>query len=597
MIEKKSITLKDIWNITNPSRKDFSIGLFCSILSSLFGLMIPLLLKNIMDDFNQDQIMGLGSIIVIVFLLNLTCSTISLYVLSRIGESVIQTLRMKVWNKLLKLPISYYDKEESGRLISRVTNDTTILRGLISRDIIQFITNSLAIVVSIGMLFYIDTTMTFVLLITVPLIMLIVIPLGKKMSALAYQEQHQVSELTSFLSQMLGEMKLIKSHNTEFQEINKGKQYFNNLYMYGMKRAKIYALLTPVLGSATLCIIFGIAVFGVWKVNEGIITIGTLIAFLIYFFQILMPFMQMNHFITSLQESKGATDRLFQIIQETEEEEEDEKNNVKSLIEEEVFVNSTKQIEFKNVHFQYENRSPLLQDLSFSIRKGNKVAFVGPSGAGKSTIFSLLERFYEPTSGEIILNGVAQHAMSRQEWRKYFSYVSQSSPMLSGTIKENILYGITRNVTEEELIQATKRAYAHDFIMKFPKQYETVIGEKGNQLSGGQKQRLAIARALLRDAEILLFDEATSSLDSESESHIQETIKNFGLDKTIFIIAHRLSTVLHADQIFVLEDGIITGCGTHKELLQTHLYYRKIIEKQLSTDMNFKSSIIKLSSN
>ncbi|HHQ2481129.1 TPA: ABC transporter ATP-binding protein [Bacillus cereus] len=592
MKEKKTITLRDIWNITNPSRKDFSVGLFCSILSSLFGLMTPLLLKNIMDDFNREQIINLGSIIVIVFLLNLACSSISLYVLSRIGENIIQTLRVKIWNKLLRLPISYYDKEESGRLISRVTNDTMILRGLISRDIIQCITNFLSIIISIGMLFYIDITMTLMLLITVPLIMLIVIPLGKKMSALAYQEQQQVAELTSFLSQMLGEMRLIKSYNTESQEINKGKQYFDNLYKYGMKRTKIYALLTPVLGSATLCIILGITIFGVWKVNEGSITIGTLIAFLIYFFQILMPFMQMNHFITSLQESKGATDRLFQILQEAEEE--DEKNNMKLLVKE-TLTNSNKKIEFKNVSFKYENRSSsILQDLSFSIQKGNKVAIVGPSGAGKSTIFSLLERFYDPTSGEILLNGISQNKVNRQEWRKYFSYVSQSSPMLSGTIKENILYGITRNVTEKELIQVTKRAYAHDFIMKFPKGYETIIGEKGSHLSGGQKQRLAIARALLRNTEIILFDEATSNLDSESESHIQKTIRNFGTDKTIFIIAHRLSTVLHADQIFVLEDGTITGCGTHEELLQTHLYYKKIIETQLSADMNFESSKIKI---
>ncbi|WP_100618377.1 ABC transporter ATP-binding protein [Bacillus cereus] len=589
MKEKTSITLKDIWNITNPSKKDFSIGLFCSILSSLFSLMIPLLLKQIMDNFTKEQMINIGSIIVIVFLLNLACSSISIYVLSRIGESIIQTLRMQVWNKLLKLPINYYDKEESGKLISRVTNDTTILRGLISRDIIQFITNSLSIVVSIGLLFYVDITMTLILLITVPLIMLIVIPLGKKMSTLAQQEQQQISELTSFLSQMLGEMKLIKSHNTESQEIKKGKQHFNNLYVYGMKRAKIYALLTPILGSATLCIILGIAVFGVWKVNEGSITIGTLIAFLIYFFQILMPFMQMNHFITSIQVAKGATNRLFQILQETEEE--DKKYDTASFIKKETYKKSNKQIEFKNIHFQYENRSPLLQNLSFSIQKGNKIAIVGPSGSGKSTIFSLLERFYEPTSGEILLNGISQNKINKQEWRKYFSYVSQSSPMLSGTIKDNILYGITKNITEEELIATTKRAYAHDFIMNLPNQYETDIGEKGSQLSGGQKQRLAIARALLRNTEILLFDEATSNLDSESESHIQETIKNFGSDKTIFIIAHRLSTILHADKIFVLEDGIITGCGTHEELFETHLYYRKTIKKQLSTDISFKSSI------
>ncbi|QWI72980.1 ABC transporter ATP-binding protein (plasmid) [Bacillus mycoides] len=580
---KESITLRDMWTITNPSKKDFFIGLLCSIFSILLSLMIPLLLKNMMDDFNQEKMIKLGSIILVVFLLNLGSSAISLYVLSRIGESIIQTLRMKTWSKLLKLPINYYDKQDSGTLISRITNDTTVLRGLISSDIIQLITNILSIVISIGMLFYIDAVMTIIILITVPLILLIVIPLGKKISELAHQEQHQVSELTSFLSQVLGEMRLIKSHNTEVPEMNKGRRYFSNLYMYGMKRAKIYALLTPVLGSATLCIILGIAVFGVWKVDQGSITIGTLIAFLIYFFQILTPFMQMNHFITSLQEAKGATNRLFQILQETEEE--SERVDTKPLVETETFISSNAQIEFKNVNFQYKNRPPLLQNLSFSIQKGDKIAFVGPSGAGKSTIFSLLERFYEPTSGEILLNGVAHHKMNRQEWRKYFSYVSQSSPMLSGTIKENILYGITRNVTEEELVQATKRAYAHNFIMKFPKQYETIVGEKGGQLSGGQKQRLAIARALLRDTKILLFDEATSNLDSESEAHIQQTIKNFESDKTIFIIAHRLSTILNADQIFVLEDGIITGYGTHEELFQKHLYYRKILEKQDSTNI------------
>lgn len=576
MEETKGVSFRDIWRIANPSKKLFVIGLVFSIASTIAGLCIPLFIKNLMESFSKGFSLPILGTIVVLLLFEFASSAISLYVLSRVGEGIVRTIREKVWAKLLRLPIPYYDKNRSGEMVSRVTNDTTVLMKLISDDIIQLLTNVLSIIVSIGILFMLDVSMTLVLLLAVPITLFVVMPLGKKINDLSDQEQKQMSELTAFLSQTLGEIKLIKSYNTEAVEYERGKEQFQTLFQYGMKRAKIRSILSPVLGGCTLVILMGVVGFGVWRVDQGLISSGELVAFILYLFQILIPFVEMNQFVTSFQEAKGSTRRLFQILEEEEE----------IVVHTEQTLEEPECLKFEQVSFSYDHREPLLKNISFAVAKGSMTALVGPSGSGKSTIFSLMERFYEPTSGDIVLNGISYRKSNIHEWRNHFSYVAQSSPILSGTIKENITYGVSHSVTNEEIVQAAKLANAHDFIMQFPKGYDTEVGERGNQLSGGQKQRIAIARALLRGAEFLLLDEATASLDSESEAKIQEALVNVSSNKTTFVIAHRLSTILQANQILVLEDGDITGVGTHEELMENHAYYKKIVQQQFAVEQN-----------
>ncbi|MEH6977233.1 MULTISPECIES: ABC transporter ATP-binding protein [Bacillus] len=569
MEEQKGVSFLDIWRTANPPKKTFAIGLFFSMLSTIAGLGIPLLIKDLMEGFSNGFSFSTLGVIAGLLLFEFLCEATSMYMLSRVGEGIVQIIREKAWRKLLNLPVNYYDKNKSGEMISRVTNDTTVLMTLISDEIVQLITNALSIVVSIIILFILDVPMTLVLLLAVPITLLIVFPLGKKLADLSDREQEQMSELTAFLSQTLGEIKLIKSYNAERIEYKRGKNKFQSLFQYGMKQAKIKSILGPALGMCTIVVLMSVVGFGVWRVDRGYISSGELVAFILYLFQILMPFVQMNQFVTSFQEAKGSTRRLFQILHEKEEH---------AFLPQKVDI--PEKLEFQNVRFHYNERDPILKDISFTVRKGTTTALVGPSGAGKSTIFSLMERFYEPTDGDIFLNGKSYREMNIEAWRKHFSYVAQAASLLSGTITDNITYGMDRNVSPEEVVRAAKLANAHEFIMAFPDGYETEVGERGNQLSGGQKQRIAIARALLRDTEFLLLDEATASLDSESEAKIQKAIENVFASRTTFVIAHRLSTVVQADTIFVIENGSITGIGIHDELMKHHTYYKKIVEQQ-----------------
>lgn len=570
MEEENNFSIKKMWKITNPSKIHFISGLVLSIVSSVISLIIPLLIKDIMDQLSKGISFGLISQISILLILEIIFSAFSLYLLSKVGEEIVKNLRDKLWEKFLKLPVKYYNDNKSGEMVSRITSDTTAIVNIISSEIVDLITSCITLILSLIILFTLDVPMTLVLILVVPITLFIVIPLGEKVYDLSFQEQNKMSQLTAYLSQTLSEIKLVKSYNTELKEAENGKKHFEFLYKNGIKRAKINSILTPVLGTFTTLVLIGVIGFGAWRVDQGLISSGELVAFLLYLFQIMSPFIQMNHFLTSFQEAKGSMKRLFDIL----EEEEEIQVVTKTCIE------SPTQLEFKDVYFRYDEKENVIEDISFKIKKGSLTALVGPSGSGKSTIFSLIERFYDPTNGDILLDDVSYKNIHVEEWRQKFSYVSQDTPIFSGTIRDNILYGKNDKVTDDKLIEIATFANAHEFIVGLSDGYNTQVGERGNQLSGGQKQRIAIARALMRDADFLLLDEATANLDSDSEKQVQKAINTLIHKQTTFVIAHRLSTIVDADQIIVLEDGRITGFGTHDELLSNHEYYQKVIKQQ-----------------
>ncbi|MFE4764300.1 ABC transporter ATP-binding protein [Bacillus mycoides] len=570
MEEENNFSIKKMWKITNPSKIHFISGLVLSIVSSVISLIIPLLIKEIMDELSKGISFGLISQISILLILEIIFSAFSLYLLSKVGEEIVKNLRDKLWKKFLKLPVKYYNDNKSGEMVSRITSDTTAIVNIISSEIVDLITSCITLILSLIILFTLDVPMTLVLILVVPITLFIVIPLGEKVYDLSFQEQNKMSQLTAYLSQTLSEIKLVKSYNTELKEAENGKKYFEFLYKNGIKRAKINSILTPVLGTFTTLVLIGVIGFGAWRVDQGLISSGELVAFLLYLFQIMSPFIQMNHFLTSFQEAKGSMKRLFEILEEEEE----------VQVVTKTCIGSPTQLEFKDVSFRYDEKENVIEDISFKIKKGSLTALVGPSGSGKSTVFSLIERFYDPTNGDILLDDVSYKNIDVEEWRQKFSYVSQDTPIFSGTIRDNILYGKNDKVTDDKMIEIATFANAHEFIVDLSDGYNTQVGERGNQLSGGQKQRIAIARALMRDADFLLLDEATANLDSDSEKQVQKAINTLIHKQTTFVIAHRLSTIVHADQIIVLENGRITGFGTHEELLSNHKYYQKVIKQQ-----------------
>lgn len=573
-MKKESIfQFRKLWTLTSPPLGKFLTALFLSLVNTGISLTIPLFMKQLLDSFSNGLPPDLILKVVLLFVVQIVTSAFSLYLLAQIGQSVVERLRTAIWQKFIRLPISYYDRNRSGEMVSRITNDTTIVMNLLSTEMIDLITNLLSIVIAVVILFTLDVPMTLILLLAIPIMVFIVMPMGRKIYKVSRKQQDQMSKLTAFLAQMLSEIRLIKAYNTEQVEFEKGKESFAKLFQSGIQKAKIEAILSPLMSAVMTGLLITIVGFGAFRVSQGDITAGELVAFILYLFRIMVPVGSLSRFVTSFQTTKGATERIFHILDEQEEDYESGHPHVAGGL-----------LAFQNVSFGYEKERPILKDINFTAESGKVTAFVGPSGVGKSTLFALMERFYDPTEGTIVLNGTPSEQIQLRTWRELFSYVPQDSPVLAGTIRENITYGLNREATDQEIQEAASLANAHEFIDAFPQKYETMIGERGINLSGGQRQRIAIARAILRNPQFLLLDEATASLDSESEKLVQESLDKVMKGRTSFVIAHRLSTILKADQIIVMQEGTVTGIGTHEQLMASHDFYRKLVQQQFQQE-------------
>ncbi len=569
---KTNFSFKKLWRLTDPSKGKLSISLLFALVNTGASLVIPLMIKELMDTINSGVSKQMVAALIGLFVIQMITSALSLYLLAQVGQGVVEKLRTTIWDKLVKLPVSFYDRNRSGEMVSRITNDTTIVMNLLSTEMIEFVKNILSISISIIILFTLDVPMTLILLAVIPIMFLLVMPLARKIHKISREQQDKMSKLTAFLAQMLSEIRLIKVSSSEKKEIEEGKRSFHSLFLFGIRRAKIEAIITPIISTVMTSVMIAIVGFGAYRVSQGFISAGELVAFVLYLFQIMVPVGSLTRFITSFQQTKGASERIFAILEEKEESFQDGQQ-----------VKRIGELTFKDVAFKYEEKL-VLKNISFSAQKGEVTALVGPSGAGKSTVFSLLERFYAPSSGQILLEDTDSRAINLRAWRQLFSYVQQDSPILAGTIRENLTYGLERTISDAEIVEATKQANAHEFITNFDDGYDTMLGERGVNLSGGQRQRIAIARALLRNPQFLLLDEATASLDSESEKLVQESLERVMKGRTSLVIAHRLSTVINADQIVVIEDGEVTGKGTHEELLSTHSFYRRLVQQQFQTE-------------
>ncbi|MFH5778714.1 ABC transporter ATP-binding protein [Heyndrickxia oleronia] len=557
---------------TKPSKLLLCIALVLSVSTTIVGLLVPLFTKNLINDFSLSSL-NTGKIILLVvaMLIQALASGISIYILNHIGQSVVAGIRDRLWKKLLVLPVSYYDENQTGETVSRMTNDTAVVKGLITDHLANFLTGIISIIGSIIVLLILDWKMTLLMFIAIPLSFVILFPLGKRMHKVSKGMQDETAKFTSVIQQVLSEVRLVKASNAEKIEYENGKKGITELFQFGLKEAKIQAMIAPLIGLVIMLLLVVILGYGGMRVSSGVLTAGDLVAFIMYLFQIVMPMGQLTTFFTQFQKATGATERIISIL-ETEEEEHKIKQEVKNV---------NQPITVEHVSFSYGDAEPVLKDISFSVDSGKVTAIVGPSGSGKTTLFSLLERYYQPQEGEIRLGRESIHHFSLLSWRSQIGYVSQESPIVSGTIRDNICYGLDRKVDEADLYRVAKMAYADQFITELPQGFDTEVGERGIKLSGGQRQRIAIARAFLRDPKILMLDEATSSLDSKSELVVQQALQNLMKGRTTLVIAHRLSTVIDADQILFFEKGKITGQGTHEELVQSHTLYREFANQQL----------------
>ncbi len=556
---------------TRPSKLMLIMALGTSVITTLVGLIIPLFTKRLVDGFSITtlswvQIVG----IVLAFIGQAVASGISIYLLNHTGQKVVASLRERLWKKLLVLRVPYYDAHQTGDTISRMTNDTGVVKALITEHLPQFMNGIISIIGSITILLIMDWKMTLLMLVAVPLTLLILVPLGRKMYRISKGLQDETAKFTAHISRVLSEIRLVKASNAEKVEADSGNKGIQTLFQFGMKEAKVQAFISPLMFFVIMAVLVLIIGYGGVRVSSGALSAGDLVAFILYLFQIVIPLTAFTTFFTQLQKAKGATERIIDTLRQEEE----------TIMAGTAVDVKNQNIYVENISFSYNKNEKILQEVNFTGKAGEITALVGPSGGGKTTLFSLLERFYRPTEGTIRLGTMPIDSLSLKSWRTQIGYVSQESPIIAGSIRENLCYGMEREVNEAELDRAAEMAYADEFINDLPDKYETEVGERGIKLSGGQRQRIGIARALLRDPKILMLDEATSNLDSQSEIVVQKALRNLMEGRTTFVIAHRLSTVVDADQILFMEKGRITGSGTHDELFQKHDMYREFAMQQ-----------------
>ncbi|WP_285860064.1 MULTISPECIES: ABC transporter ATP-binding protein [Paenibacillus] len=557
---------------TKPPMALIIVSILLSVVSTLVGLVIPMFTKSLVDGFSLESISRMQIVgLVAAFIGQTLAAGVSIFLLNYIGQKVVAIIRDKLWKKLLALPVSYFDNNRTGESVSRMTNDTGVIKTFISEHVASFFSGIISIIGSIAVLIYLNWKMTLIMFLVIPLAALVLVPIGRKMYKVSISMQDETASFTAMISQVLSEIRLVKASNAERIEYENGSKGIQNLLKFGIKEGLIMAWISPLMSFVLMMLLVIVIGYGGMQVSSGVLTAGELVAFILYLIQIVIPVTQLSTFFTQLQKANGATERMMQTLNEQEE-------DFYAGLE---VTDAKLPVKIENLSFGYKQDEPILQEVSFQMEPGTVTAVVGPSGGGKTTLFQVLERYYLPQKGRVMLGNEPIDSFSLRSWRGIIGYVSQESPMIAGTIRDNLCYGIEREVSLEELEQAAKMAYADGFISELPEGFDTDVGERGVKLSGGQRQRIAIARALLRDPKILMLDEATSSLDSRSEIVVQQALDNLMAGRTTIVIAHRLSTVVGADQIIFIEKGKVTGRGTHEQLLQHHEMYREFATQQL----------------
>lgn len=507
------------------------------------------------------------TLIAIVGLLSYTRT----YLLSMVGEKTVVVIRERLFRRLIRLSLSYHNRIKKGDFISRVLSDVSTVQDTANslKDIIH---SAVMVIVILTVMFSRYWFLTILTIVTFPILVSIINRLSERMRTAGRNLQVKLGEIGAYLSEILSGIRIVKSFTRETYEDSRFKKINISTFRARMKTVKVEALLRPLM---ELCSGLGMVLvfwFGCRSVMSGDMTTGMLMEFIGLVMLMYQPIRSLGRVNTMLQRTIAASERIFEVIDEPEE-----------IIEPEIPERLGKikgRVEFRNVSFAYDNGRKVLHNINIEIEPYESVALVGPSGAGKSTLVNLIPRFYDVSDGSVLVDGIDVRNVSLNELRRQIGIVPQEMILYGMTVKENILYG-RLNATMDEVIESAKAANAHEFIMKMPQQYDTQIGEGGVLLSGGERQRLSIARAILSNPCILILDEATSSLDVESEALIKEALSRLIKNRTTFIIAHRLSTVVNVDRIVVMDKGRIVDIGTHNSLLRKGGLYARLCKAQL----------------
>ena len=570
-----------LYRFLRPYRWKFALGMIFLLISSGASLMFPKFLGNMVDLGNKGKMLGeisrTGLILLVILVIQAVFSYLRTRIFVMVTEKTLASIRQHVYNHLIRLPMTFFAERRVGELNSRISSDISILQHSLTETLADLLSQSLVITGAITLMMISSLKLTLFMLAIVPAMALFAFFSGRAIRRYSKRAQSFVAESNTIVEETLQGIQNVKAFTNELFEINRYREKTDEVARAGIKGGKYQAAASfIVLG------FFAAMAAVIWRgaalISNGQMEAGQLFSFVIYSGFIAGNVAGMAGVYTRLQKTIGAAEKLLLLLDEP-----TEVIDYKYVPDPEHTLHG--QIKFDHVEFSYPSRDEIvvLKDISFTIKTGQQVALVGPSGAGKSTLVSLLLKFYEPGRGRILFDERDSRNFPLTSLRSQMAIVMQDVFLFGGTIRENISYG-KPGASDEEIIDAAIQANAWDFIQSFPGKLDTIVGERGIQLSGGQRQRIAIARAVLKNPKILILDEATSSLDSESERLVQEALEKLMHCRTTLIIAHRLSTVRNADKIIVLDNGIIVEQGTHSELISNEKgLYKALTELQFAT--------------
>jgi subfamily B ATP-binding cassette protein MsbA len=563
---------KKIISLVSVYWKRLLLAALCMIVVAVANGAMAFLVKPVMDDIfinkNREMLILIPGVAILVFFLKGLGSYGSEYLMNHIGETIIRFFRNSLYEKITDLPIAFIHKEKTGVLMSRITNDVNIVKGMVSTAVINVFRDFFTVIAFLFVIFYRDWQLALGAFIVLPLAFYPIVIFGRRVRKFSTGSQETMADLNSFLHETFTGSKIIKIFNLEALEKHRFREKTGSLFRLEMKKITANALSSPImefLGGLGIAFIIW---FGGMRVITGTSTPGTFFSFLTAVMMLYDPVKKLSRLNNTIQEGAAAAARVFDVLEE--------ESSILERKNPETLSGRALDVEFDHVSFAYDaGDASALTDIHLKVAPGEVLALVGMSGGGKTSLVNLVPRLYDVTQGAVRIAGKNVKDLSLKSLRDHISIVTQEPILFNETVRDNIRYG-RMTATDQEIEEAARAAFAYDFIMGFPKGFDTVIGELGSRLSGGEKQRICIARALLKDAPILILDEATSALDSQAERLVQKALENLMKGRTTFVIAHRLSTIDYASRIILLKDGSIQEQGTHDDLMALKGEYFKL---------------------